>query len=416
MRNGTYLFLMFALLVILPFPGCTQDDYSEGAAPSDDYSIDDDDDNDDSEQESKYCKVENRYEELFCTIYERLFVGSVIVDDNDVEDYGDSMAYCSALIFTLDMHGQADAIELAFAQTLVEGYKRQMDRFAANPFSIVLDSNLAMEAYIGVLGLLVGYEATGNPEFLIYIDLYFDTILELTDTLGTLIYYIPIPPYGPTTIKAGIAGTLLHYPFATGGRGQSAKRFEQGIATLAEMDVMTWDDQIPGYRYMTWDHHAYAYQYSNVTAIQALIRAYTLTDDESYLQRAEQVADGLELLYSEQYKGYLASDESFEQAPHSAEQYIALSGQNYTIFAQLLLYQATGKDVYLERALGLFEFISDTLWVGQEQLCYHDIQHGKLADWYCTGCNWQLLYNLLLLDHVQKNIDLLPPPPPLPSG
>ena len=167
------------------------------------------------------------------------------------------------------------------------------------------------------------------------------------------------------------------------------------------MDAGVWDDRFGGYRYLALERHNYEYLYSNVTAIHALVRAWRLTGDARYLDRAERVAEGLETIRSDEYGGYLASDERFRRAPHAGEAYIALSAQNYVIFADLLLYEATGAEVYLDRALTLFDFIFETLWVDSKKLCYHDIQHGRLADWYCTGCNWQVLYNSLLLDVVR---------------
>ena len=360
-----------------------------------------------------YCKAKNEYGDLFCRIYERLATGSIIVDGDDQEDYGDTMAYCCALIYTWEKMGMAEPWELEFAGDLAQCYKRRVDRFRANPLVILLDTNMAMEVYIGVLGLLLAHEAGADPEALQYVDAYFDTMFEITGLFGPLIYSIPIPPYGPTTIMAGLAGMLLHYPLASQGEGRSPERLEQGLAVLAEMDRMVWDESMGGYRYLATDRHSYEYQYSNATTIQALVRAYHLTGDPAFLERAEVVAEGLEVLYSERYGGYFASDESYSRAPHSGEAYIALSGQNYTIFADLLLYQTTGQQVYLDRALGLFDFVRKRLWVEEEDLIYHDIQHGLLADWYCTGCNWQFAYNIVLLDHVQQGIDLLPPAPDL---
>lgn len=360
---------------------------------------------------SPFDKVDNEYSQLFHKIYRRLLTGSVIVDGDDLEDYGDAMAYSCALIYTLKMQGLATDEELAFADNLAEGYRRQVAGFVENPLSIVTDSNLAMEAYIGVLGLLVGLEAGVDPTYLETIDDYFDAMFKLIDLLGTTIYYLPIPPYGPVTITSGLAGTLLHYPLAAAGGGRSKERLEQGLTLLEEMDETVWDEGLGTYRIMAWDRHAYLYQYSNVTAIQALVRAHHLTGEQAYLTRAVTIIESLEGLFSPEYGGYFASDESYRQAPHHGEEYIALSGQNYTIFADLLLYQFTGDEIHQERALRLFDFAEKKLFIQHERLCYHDLQHGVLADWYCTGCNWQLLYNILILDLVRAGVDLLPPVP-----
>lgn len=409
-------FLLLTVVVVLPvcWGGCGDEDDSNEAdepATDDDDNDDNNDDNDDSSPTDPYRKVENEYAELFAAVYERLLTRSQIVNGDDQEDYGDSAAYCGALIYFWARAGRATEDELAFAGKLLASYQRKVERFTADPLLILLDSDLAMEIYIGVLGLLVAYEAEPQPETLAYIDAYFDTILGLTDVLGEAIYYLPIPPYGPTTIKAGLAAMLLHYPLAVGGGGRTAERTAQGLAVLDEMDRMAWDEAQGGYRYLAFDKHAYEYQYSNVTAIQALLRAYRLTGLAAYLDRAETVAAGLESLFSDEYGAYFAADESFPQAPHSGEEYIALSGQNYAIYDDLLLFQATGDEVYQQRALTLFDFARDVLFVEEEDICFHDIQHGDLAAWYCTGCNWQLLYNLALLDDVRAGIDLLPPAP-----
>lgn len=360
---------------------------------------------------ARYRKVENEYSDLFAKVYERLLNRSYIVDGDDLEDYGDSMAYCSALVFALDKMGKAGDNEVAFARNLMGGYERKVSEFVARPFSILADGDLAMEVYIGVLGMLAAYEARPEPHTLEVADDYFDAMTSLVDLFGPAIYAVPIPPYGPTTIKAGLASALLHYPLATRGVGRSEERTGEGLAILAEMDSTVWDERLGGYRYLAGGRHPYEYMYSNVTAIQALARAWRLTGDRAYLDRAKTVAEGLEALYSSQYGGYFASDESYPQAPHSGEAYIPLSAQNYTILVDLVLYQFTGEGKYLDRALRLFDFVERVLWVDQERICFHDIQHGQLADWYCTGCNWQLLYNLLLLDQVRAGIDIMPQAP-----
>jgi len=413
MPEKSVLLAVAVLSLLILWTGCGNDDE---ATASEKLSDDDDDNNDDNDDDDSspvdpYRKVDNEYADLFAAVYRRLLTESRIVNGDDQEDYGDSAAFCCALIFTWAKNGKATEEELAFATRLMTAYREKVDRFTANPLVILLDSDLAMEIYIGVLGLLVAYEAQPQSETLACMDAYFDAILGLTDMLGETIYYLPIPPYGPTTIKAGLAAMLLHYPLATGGGGRAAERTAQGLAVLEEMDRMVWDEALGGYRYLAFDNHAYVYQYSNVTAIQALVRAYRLTGRTFYLDRAETVAAGLEVLFSEEYGAYFASDESCPRAPHSGEEYIALSGQNYAIYDDLLLFRETGNDEYQRRALTLFDFARDVLFVEEENICFHDIQHGVLAEWYCTGCNWQLLYNLALLDDLRAGIDLLPPAP-----
>jgi len=388
------------------------DDQADDDSAADDDAADDDVTDDDSAGgESEYCKVDNQYHDLFCKVYERLFTESTFVNGDDANDFGDTFAYCPALIFTMYEEGRATDAEMAFVHVVTDGYKLRAQAFIDDPLSVLSDSMILVDSYIGVLGLLMGYQATQDPTFPPVIDGYFDAALNVLALLGDLIYYIPVPPYGPTTIISGTAGSLLHYPLAFQGQDRSDERMEQGLALLDDMERMTWNDQIGGYQYMAWAGDDFEYQYSNVTAIQGLVRAYRLTGDQVYLDRAERVADSLETLYSDQYGGYFASDESHQNAPHSGEEYIALSGSNYTIFALMLLYQQTGDEKYLDRAYRTLDFVWNTLYVSQEGLCYHDIQHGVLTQGYCSGCNWQLLYNLWLLDDVLDGTDLLPPAP-----
>ena len=74
---------------------------------------------------------------------------------------------------------------------------------------------------------------------------------------------------------------------------------------------------------------------------------------------------------------------------------MSLSSQNYLVLALRLIAEETGDPRYLDEARAVLSFVETHLyWHG---MAWHHWENGARASWYCTGCNFQLLYDLWLL-------------------
>jgi uncharacterized protein YyaL (SSP411 family) len=132
-------------------------------------------------------------------------------------------------------------------------------------------------------------------------------------------------------------------------------------------------------------------------------RLYALTGKKVYLQRAETVYGGMESLRF--------ADKSFYASPYSAkiqgaktDEYSTLSSQNYLILGLLMLHENTGKAKYLDEVLVILRHIHERLYDAKEGRLLHHWIDGRAAnktdvDYFCSGCNLQVLYILWYLEH-----------------
>ncbi|UCD85852.1 MAG: hypothetical protein JSU92_06555 [Deltaproteobacteria bacterium] len=348
------------------------------------------------------------YRDMFEEIYNHL-MNDVPVVDGDVEtDFGDSNAWAPALFYSLKKEGIATEKELNLAREMVEREIRLIESLSEGLLESLDDTDKLMEVYIGVAGLFIAYEATGNESYKVAIEEYLDAFKPWAhDSIEALLLlnlqtdtpYGSIPPYGATTVLGGIAGFYLQYYFSVGDSEKASYYAGIGTDILSSLDELVYDTDSNNYRYSIDAENDFIYLYSNVTTFQGLIRAYFYSGEENYLQRAKEIIETMEELYSEVYGGYFAA-EDVSNAPHYGEEYIALSAQNYITYAFLLLYQETGDSKYLDRVENTLSFIETKLY--QDGIVYHDLINGVRADWDCPGCNYQVLYYIYLYDRLLK--------------
>lgn len=348
------------------------------------------------------------YRNMFEGIYEHLMTNVPVVEGDVENDYGDGIAWAPALFYSLKKEGIATEEETNLAREMVEREVRLIDSLSDDLFSYLSNPDELMEVYIGVVGLFMAYEATGNERYKEAIEKYLNAFIPLAhDSIEFVLDfdleqdlpYGSIPPYGATTVLGGICGFYLQYYFSVGDTEKASEYAEIGTDILSSLDSLVYDEVKSNYRYSIKAENDFIYLYSNVTTFQALIRAYLYSGDEAYLQRAKTIIETMEELYSEDYGGYFAAEDD-PTAPHPGEEYIALSAQNYMIYAFLLLYQETGDSKYLDRVENTLSFIESELY--QDGIIYHDLINGIRADWDCSGCNYQVLYYIYLYDRLLK--------------
>ncbi len=192
--------------------------------------------------------------------------------------------------------------------------------------------------------------------------------------------------YGPTVIGAQIASAQLR--FAERFPNEKVAWFLQplqiGRALIDGADRSAWDAARHVYRARPGTDSIWLLP--NAMMINDLLQAHRLTNEASYLARAEEVAGGLDVLWDDQRGAYFASS---DQMGDSA--YQSLSTNSYAARALLRLHQATRKSSYRDRALRVFDFINRDLY--SSGIIYHHLYRGRRAtgDIWCTGCNWRVL-------------------------
>jgi len=203
--------------------------------------------------------------------------------------------------------------------------------------------------------------------------------------------------YGPTVIGAEIATTQLRYAeiFPDQRIGWFLQPLQVGRALVDGADRSAWDTTRHLYRARPQSDTIWLLP--NAMMIIDLLQAHSVTHEESYLVRAEEVAGGLDALWDESRGAYFASSEQM-----GGNAYESLSTNSYSGLALLRLATATGKPAYRDRALRIFDFINRDLYAGG--VLYHHLSHGRRAtgDIWCSGCNWRVLSELAELARTKK--------------
>ena len=127
-------------------------------------------------------------------------------------------------------------------------------------------------------------------------------------------------------------------------------------------------------------------------------RLYKLTGKQNYLDRSIQLHAAIQPLKDAEQGAY-HSPYSMDVMGAQTDDYKTLSSQLYTALALMALYENTGDATWLAEAGELFAFVENYLYVDGKAL--HHWMDGEIAkpehlEYYCSGCNFQLLYALRL--------------------
>ncbi|MBW2455405.1 MAG: hypothetical protein JRI68_12875 [Deltaproteobacteria bacterium] len=339
-----------------------------------------------------------------------------------LEDYGD------AAFYGLAFYAQAGV------ETQAQAWLDRAEAARQRSLTLIDDADLINgdlnEIAMATLGLIEYLDATGDQTDLPLID-------ELIDRLDTLVgavgWYLEVEEinswaldtYGPTSISALIGIINVQYAALIGGP-RAADRLAWAAQMAAKIDERAYD----GSSYAFGKGREGLFLYPNITMIILWARLAQQAGDPAHVQRARSIYQAIQPL-----KVSNDADGSVRyRSPYSAtlmgaqtDDYSTLSSQNYLMLALMLLYETTGEAAFVDETDGVLDMLSTQLY---GQWCFSDFHHqpcvpacqtgqacvvdlcaddqctgGVLHHWmdgaiaqphdpeyYCSGCNLQLLY------------------------
>lgn len=310
------------------------------------------------------------------------------------EELGDAAFYGPAFyVRTGNAEGDTEALSLAAAArdydlTLVTQATADLDFYTAN----------MEEVFMAALGVLEHADELGDGVGLPEID----ALLERTnDFLGLFRDYLnpdgelgafALDTYGPTTITAAVALVNLQRARLAEGAARDAM-IGRTREIVAAIDRNAWLEE-PGYYRFAPDEDRVDL-YPNVMMTLVLGRMHELTGEEQWLARAERMFDAIQPL--RQPAGNYYSEYSAAAMGATTTDYSTLSSQNYLSLSLLILFERTRDPRYLLELKSVLDFIrTHLLDEAQGRLLHHWID-GRIAlpedlEYFCAGCNLQLLY------------------------
>ena len=316
-------------------------------------------------------------------------------DGDWTEDYGDAPFYGLGIYARLAAE-RGDAT-----------FTARSDRAAARALGVVEQANgdrdfyLANmeEAIMSALGLIEHADATGDTANLAAIDAFVD---ETNTLVGLFSDYLPtgaevgsfaLETYGPTSITGAAALVSLQYATYLDTPQRDA-RIDRAARIVRAIDRNAWD----GERYLFAPGNDRLYLYPNVMMILVQLRLYELTGDTAHLERAVATGHAIAPLEHEERGGY-RSPYSAEYMGATTDDYSTLSSQNYLILALLLLHRHTRDIHWFDEAISVVTFVRTRLYDAEQHRLLHHWMDGQIAqpedrEYFCSGCNLQLLYVL----------------------
>lgn len=240
---------------------------------------------------------------------------------------------------------------------------------------ILASLDTIMKGVVGGPALVYGYEFTRKEEYIHLAKTGFRIGKSLLKSFPDLANYFLLSPV------VGY-GTLIYMGFEIYELTGEEEVRTDCVEMIWECDGRYYDDD--GYYTPLTD-------WGEAVMMMALSKAYIITGEVSYLDRAEEVyATSITALWDSVNDGFFSD---------SSHRYKNLSGNNNFVWGLLEMYRATGKEEYLEMAERTIDYILRDLY--ENGIAYHHWEEGVgRADYFCTGCNFELLANILTLNNL----------------
>jgi hypothetical protein len=348
------------------------------------------------------------HEDMFFAILDHLLSEYRTADGNWAEDFGDGSFYGQAFLIPWGVEkDRAEYVELGFLTT---GFVNDLiNRWKDEP---LLYLDVGDDILMGNLGIYSAYENYDAACQLLLekgggCTLRKDRLRENIDwsvarwneTIASFDNYVPdmdiyaIYTYGNTVVTALFAVLNQEYARVVGGAAAQS-HLETAELIVDVIHEKVWDEGLQAYRYKP--AVAKLHLYPNIIMMVLYGRLYRLTGEQTYLQRSRLLFDSIQPLKDEEKGGY-HSPYSMETMGAKTDDYMTLSSSCYTTLAMMTLYENTGDKKYLDEAGEVLDFVENHLY--KDGMALHHWMDGEMAkpehlEYYCTGCNLQLLFTI----------------------
>ena len=341
---------------------------------------------------------------MFRTVLQHLTTArSLPVKGDWPEDFGDANFYGPGFFFRYGKAAGNTRQEAVGHET----HTYNMEILKENLADASKLVNKLEDVMMALFGLMERYHHAPDKATLDMLDKAMDVILILAKAMD----YYPegtgsvggygVDTYGPTTTNATLSLLCLEYAGTVGG-AKKAQRITEAEEILAKGRTMAWLTDKGYYKFSS--KRAGLFLYPNITQLISHVRAYELTGKKLYLDRANDLHKAMQ--------GLKVTGEGRYRSPYSAtymgaktDDYTTLSSQNFTMIGLSLLYQQSKAAGLKKEVADILTFIRTRLFSGGRVL--HHWMDGKLAvptdpEYYCSGCNLQMLYIIYRLDELLK--------------
>lgn len=320
---------------------------------------------------------------MYAAILERLTTEIPVNEGDWAEDFGDATAFAPPALLSLGLRTCDERLVGLAVETL------EHQEFLVRHFLEVMEGPGAAEVLIGGIGLIEAYRLGGDARWARAADELLADLLDTAALFGDYLYapMLDTDPYGPTAVTGIVAAQALRYVDVVDPTDDA--RLERALEIAAAVDRAAWD--ATGGFYRAAPDEPELDLYPNVAMMIVWTLAHRLTGESSYRERAEALFAAIQPL-----RLAFAGDAAYHSLySSSVPDYVSLSSQNYLVLALRFLAEETGDPAYLDEARVVLSFVESHLyWHG---MAWHHWENGARASWYCTGCNFQLLYDLWLL-------------------
>lgn len=340
--------------------------------------------------------------EMFHTVLETLTQESRLPRAGDwPEDFGDANFYGPGFFFRYGEAG-GNQLQLDLARE-THLYNAGLVAQAMRSIGVLMDK--LEDVLMACFGLMEGYRQ--DPEDATREQL--DQALEALNTIGKVINYYPedttavggygVDTYGPTTTNASLAMLNLEYAMMVGGaKKQDRIATAEQILEAGRTKAFLTDK---GY-YQFSSTRPGLYLYPNITQMIAYLRAYQLTQKQVFLDRAKDLHAAIQPL-KVKGEGRYRSPYSAKYMGAKTEDYTTFSSQNFSMIGLSLLFRFTEKEAYKQEVVEILAFLRTHLL--QDGRVLHHWMDGHIAqptdpEYYCSGCNLQMLYILHRLEEL----------------
>jgi len=322
-----------------------------------------------------------RSPEMFDAIVSHLVEHETHDQGNWDLDFGDATAYAPPVLTAVGRARCDPALEDLAAVTIE--WERELVRNFAQ--------ELSGEGLIGALGLIETSARTGDPELASLAADAVEYAGGVIDLFGGVLPAETVAgaglPYGQTAATGLLVAIELRYVERVDP--DDADRLAAALAHAQLIDDTMWAEELGYYRFNEGDDELHVYPQSAMMAVHAL--AGRLTGEAAHLDRAEALFDAIAPAYRPEIGAY------HDAYQGTGDDYVSLSTTSYLLLALHLVARERPDPRYEDAIDELLGFIEEHLWAADESIAYHHWEYGMRADWYCTGCNFQLGYLLLLL-------------------